>query len=413
MRSWLGRFSARIGIGGYIGGVVMVAAIVLALPLLALAERGIGGWWLGLLALLGLIPAIDAAMALVNRGCHERVRRDDPAGPGAARRRTVAPAHAGRRPDPAHDAGRARRADRAPGDPPPRQPGRRASFRAALGLDGRRDRDRRGRRRAPRRGRRGHRPPQSPLRTGRRRGPLPPAPSPAGLERRAAAWIGWERKRGKLHELNRLLRGATDTTFMAVGGTPARPARRRPLRHHARRRYAAAAGNGPAAGRQDGAPAQPSALRRRHAARRRGIRRAAAARHALAADRPRGVAVPAHLLQHERHRSLRRRRVRRVPGSLRRRLLCRQGHLRRRCLRSRARRPRAAKARCSVTICSRAPSPAPAWLPISRSSRSFRRATTSPPRASTAGRAATGNCCRGFSVAATRPPAIEARARFR
>ncbi|MEO8603574.1 MAG: glucoamylase family protein, partial [bacterium] len=33
-------------------------------------------------------------------------------------------------------------------------------------------------------------------------------------------WIGWERKRGKLHELNRLLRGATDTTFMAVGGRP-------------------------------------------------------------------------------------------------------------------------------------------------------------------------------------------------
>ena len=28
-------------------------------------------------------------------------------------------------------------------------------------------------------------------------------------------WIGWERKRGKLHELNRLLRGATDTTFPA------------------------------------------------------------------------------------------------------------------------------------------------------------------------------------------------------
>jgi cyclic beta-1,2-glucan synthetase len=27
-------------------------------------------------------------------------------------------------------------------------------------------------------------------------------------------WIGWERKRGKLHELNRLLRGATDTTFI-------------------------------------------------------------------------------------------------------------------------------------------------------------------------------------------------------
>jgi cyclic beta-1,2-glucan synthetase len=31
-------------------------------------------------------------------------------------------------------------------------------------------------------------------------------------------WIGWERKRGKLHELNRLLRGATDTTYIPVQG---------------------------------------------------------------------------------------------------------------------------------------------------------------------------------------------------
>ena len=30
------------------------------------------------------------------------------------------------------------------------------------------------------------------------------------------SWIGWERKRGKLHELNRLLRGATDTTFITT-----------------------------------------------------------------------------------------------------------------------------------------------------------------------------------------------------
>ena len=33
-------------------------------------------------------------------------------------------------------------------------------------------------------------------------------------------WMGWERKRGKLHELNRLLRGATDTTFIPVNGRP-------------------------------------------------------------------------------------------------------------------------------------------------------------------------------------------------
>jgi len=33
-------------------------------------------------------------------------------------------------------------------------------------------------------------------------------------------WMGWERKRGKLHELNRLLRGATDTTFIGPGSLP-------------------------------------------------------------------------------------------------------------------------------------------------------------------------------------------------
>ena len=37
-------------------------------------------------------------------------------------------------------------------------------------------------------------------------------------------WIGWERKRGKLHELNRLLRGARDTNFVtAEGGLPVAP----------------------------------------------------------------------------------------------------------------------------------------------------------------------------------------------
>ncbi len=32
------------------------------------------------------------------------------------------------------------------------------------------------------------------------------------------SWLGWERKRGKLHELNRLLRGASDTSFVAADG---------------------------------------------------------------------------------------------------------------------------------------------------------------------------------------------------
>lgn len=52
-------------------------------------------------------------------------------------------------------------------------------------------------------------------------------PSPAGtrfllLHRRRLynpseqCWMGWERKRGKLHELNRLLRGASDTSFISL-----------------------------------------------------------------------------------------------------------------------------------------------------------------------------------------------------
>jgi cyclic beta-1,2-glucan synthetase len=38
---------------------------------------------------------------------------------------------------------------------------------------------------------------------------------------REQVWMGWERKRGKLHELNRLLRGATDTTFLPTPGAAA------------------------------------------------------------------------------------------------------------------------------------------------------------------------------------------------
>ncbi|MDH4154218.1 MAG: hypothetical protein OEV01_10580, partial [Nitrospira sp.] len=36
-------------------------------------------------------------------------------------------------------------------------------------------------------------------------------------------WMGWERKRGKLHELNQWLRGSTSTTIMSVGGQVPEP----------------------------------------------------------------------------------------------------------------------------------------------------------------------------------------------
>ncbi len=40
---------------------------------------------------------------------------------------------------------------------------------------------------------------------------------------REAKWMGWERKRGKLHELNQLLRGARCTSFVTDVGAPAVP----------------------------------------------------------------------------------------------------------------------------------------------------------------------------------------------
>ena len=95
--------------------------------------------------------------------------------------------------------------------------------------------------------------------------------------------MGWERKRGKLHELNRLLRGATDTTFLAAGGrSPVGPCRRA-LRHHARCRHAAAARGGAALVGTMAHPLNRPRFDPRSGPRRRGLRDAAAARHAVAA----------------------------------------------------------------------------------------------------------------------------------
>ena len=92
-------------------------------------------------------------------------------------------------------------------------------------------------------------------------------------------WIGWERKRGKLRELNRLLRGAHRHHIPEAP----RRARERPLRDHARRGHAAPARNGRAANRQDGASPQPAASGRCPGSSRRRLRSAAAPGHASSA----------------------------------------------------------------------------------------------------------------------------------
>ena len=69
-----GRFNAAPGVGSYIGAIALITAVVLSVPLLALHAGGIAGLRLAALALLGLIPSIDAAVAQIGRAsCRERV----------------------------------------------------------------------------------------------------------------------------------------------------------------------------------------------------------------------------------------------------------------------------------------------------------------------------------------------------
>jgi cyclic beta-1,2-glucan synthetase len=221
--SWLGRFNAAIGIGGYVGAVIMVAAIVLFLPLFALTGKTLGGWWLGLLALLGLIPCIDAAMALVNRGVTKgfgaSILPGLELGDGVpAHLRTVVAVPILLTTQAALEEQIERLEIHYLASPE-------GEFHfallsdwtdattetvdgddtlldvAAAGID----------------------------RLNRRYGHAPGGERFLLFHRRRVwnegqqRWLGWERKRGKLHELNRLLRGAVDTNFVAVGGRPPTP----------------------------------------------------------------------------------------------------------------------------------------------------------------------------------------------
>ncbi len=64
--TWPARLIGAVGVGGYVCVSGAVAAILLYVALFILHSNGIGQAWLGLLGVLGAIPAIDAAVALVN-----------------------------------------------------------------------------------------------------------------------------------------------------------------------------------------------------------------------------------------------------------------------------------------------------------------------------------------------------------
>ena len=239
MKDWLVRANAAVGIAGYLVTVALAAGLLLTLALLAVTAAGLDWWHFLPLALLGLLISVDAAITLVNRVVTNRFGpavlpglelRDGVSSEfrtivvvptlltsGAAIDELIERLEIHYLASPDGDIRFALLSDwtdslteSAAGDE--------ELLGAAIeGID----------------------------RLNGRYGPASDGPRFLLLHRRRlwnegqGKWIGWERKRGKLHELNRLLRGATDTTFLAVGGRLPLCTPRSSLRHHLRYGHAA------------------------------------------------------------------------------------------------------------------------------------------------------------------------------
>ena len=204
---------------GYLGTILALTALILALPLVHSWEQGVATTYLVLLGLIGAIPASDLAIALVNRtvtsllGPRALPRLDLSDGvPEHLRTIVVVPTlltgldavkeqvdrleiHFLANPD--GDLRFALLSDwvDAPSESLPGDDELLAA--AADGIE----------------------------RLNQRHGPAPGGGERFFLFHRKRVWnesqerwMGWERKRGKLHELNLFLRGGSNTTFIPAGG---------------------------------------------------------------------------------------------------------------------------------------------------------------------------------------------------
>ena len=213
----INRFSIRLGIGGYVGSILLVTILLLTLAVRALASPDHGVVWLALVALIGLLPASEVATALVNRaiawtfGAVTLPALELAGGvPRSLRTLVAVPTLL------TGEANLLRQIKQLEVHHLSGAGGDIAFVLLTDGVDANQEvleRD-------------------GPLLTtacegirelNNRYGPGPGGQRFFLLHRRRLfnagenKWMGWERKRGKLHELNRLLRGATDTTFMSIG----------------------------------------------------------------------------------------------------------------------------------------------------------------------------------------------------
>ena len=215
------RLYVRAAVPGYLGTIFLITAVILALPLLHARELGITTWRLALLGLLAAIPASDLAIALINRAVTDllgprtlpRLELRDGI-PGHLRTMVVIPTlltnqyaikeqverleiHYLANPD--GDLRFALLSDWTDA-PSETMPGDDELL--AVAVDGISN-------------------------LNKRHGPAPGGGERFFLFHRRRVWnecqqgwMGWERKRGKLHELNHLLRGCSNTTFIPIVGRP-------------------------------------------------------------------------------------------------------------------------------------------------------------------------------------------------
>ena len=221
VRVRLGRCYRALGIGGYISAGLAIAVCLLALPLFLCASIGVSWTWLLLLALSGLVPALDLSIMVVNflltRGLKAVLlpSLDLRKGiPDDLRTLVAVPMMLTSREDIAEHVERleihflsspqgallfALLSD----------------WRDAAGEHADEDDDLLNAAR------------DGIAKLNQRYGATPNGDRFLLLHRRRVwseseqCWIAWERKRGKLDELNRLLRGALDTTFLSPPTMPA------------------------------------------------------------------------------------------------------------------------------------------------------------------------------------------------